>query len=260
MKLAILGTFLVALAVSGCQSMLQQPKDLGNGGEDKVFDVKRGIEQIRDTETGETFYVICESCAKSTLKTRYRPPLPAASTMAPAEPIPISPVPVMVLDMVPALISKPDTESAGQSASFQYMIPFAFGRSMLGPLGREAMEDVLAVAKEARCVHVRGHTDIIGNMPSNKRLAMARAAEIRAYLVKRGISADKLSISYCVDCFSDSNETTAGRAANRRAVVDMRLLLEAGDPTYPDRRDPCRPETTCDGAAQPICNRVEVKG
>jgi outer membrane protein OmpA-like peptidoglycan-associated protein len=85
------------------------------------------------------------------------------------------------------------------------------------------MHAILKEATSAKHVHIRGYTDIIGTIPGNKRLAMARAIEIRTHLIKSGIPLDKLSTSYCIDCFADSNETREGRTANRRAVVEMLL-------------------------------------
>lgn len=211
----ILVPFFVAMVVSGCQSMPPQSRDAGKGEKDKVFVLEHGIGQIRNADTGETFHVICETCAKPTIKTRYRPPVPVVSTMAPVVPAPAHPLPILVQETMPAPVTAPDMELA----EFTHLVPFAFGRSKLGPQGREAMDDVLAVAREANHVHVRGYTDIIGAISINKRLAMARAAEIRYYLIKRGVTPGKISTSYCIDCFSDSNETSVGRAANRRAVV-----------------------------------------
>jgi outer membrane protein OmpA-like peptidoglycan-associated protein len=174
--------------------------------------------------------------------------------MAPAVPVSANPVPVLVQETVPAPVPTPDTESAGQPAAFEHLVPFAFGRSKLGPQGRDAMDGVLAAAKEAKRIHVRGYTDIIGAMSINKRLAMARAVEIRSYLSKRGVTPDKVSISYCIDCFSDSNETSVGRAANRRAVVISQPTSEAMDMSSLDHRNRCRI-----GAPQSISDTKGIK-
>jgi outer membrane protein OmpA-like peptidoglycan-associated protein len=236
MKPSILAPLLAALAVTGCQSIPTPLGDVDKGEADKVFVLERGIDQIRDADSGEAFHVICEACAKRTVKTRYLPPLPAALTMALAVPVVTNPVPVLVQETVPVPTPTPDTKSVGQPAKFKHSVPFAFGRSKLGPQGREVMDGVLAVAKDAKSVHVRGYTDIIGAMSINKSLAMARAAEIRAYLSKMGVTSDKISISHCIDCFSDSNETSAGRASNRRAVVVLRPTSEGMDMSSLDHR------------------------
>jgi outer membrane protein OmpA-like peptidoglycan-associated protein len=242
MKPAILGPFLVALAVSGCQSMLPQPRGLGNGEEEKAFILKRGIDQVRDPDTDEAFHVICEACAKPTIKTQYLPPLPMASTRAPTAPVPANPIPVLVQKAVPVTVPTSVTESAGRPGVFKHLVPFAFGRSKLGPQGRSAMDDLLAVAKEAERLHVRGYTDIIGKMPGNRQLAMARAVQVRTYLIDRGIPPGRISTSYCIDCFSESNETVAGRTANRRAAVLIGPTLKVMEAIDLNHRDLCRSE------------------
>ncbi len=259
MKPSILVPLLIVLAVSGCQTMPPQSRNAGKGEENKAFVLERGIAQIRDTGSGEPFHVTCEACATPTIKKRYQPPLAAALTMAPAVSVPANPVPVLVLETVPAPVPTPDTKSVGQTATIKHLVPFAFGCSKLGPQGRDAMDGVLAVAKDAKRVHVQGYTDIVGTMLVNKRLAMARAAEIRSYLIKRGVAPDKISTSYCIDCFSDSNETEVGRAANRRAVVVMLPPLEAVELTDLDPRDACRPGVTPVATDQTISNKTEVK-
>ncbi len=226
MKTPIPIQLLVALAVSGCQAMTPQAKDVGKGGEDKITVVERGIGQVRDEDTGEAFYVLCEFCAKPTLKTRYLSPVPAAVVYAPpVAAVQVAPEPVVVGASASETTQVPQPK--GQPIAFKHGVPFAFGRSRLGPQGREAMNAILKEAQAADHVHIRGNTDIIGTISSNKRLAKARAVEIRTYLAKSGISLDKLSTSYCIDCFEDSNETRAGRAANRRATVEMRLAQES---------------------------------
>jgi hypothetical protein len=167
--------------------------------------------------------------------------------MVPAVPVLANPVPVLVQETVPVPAPTPDTKSVGQPATFKHSVPFAFGRSKLGPQGREAMDGVLAVAKDAKRVHVRGYTDIIGSMSINKRLAMARVAEIRSYLIKGGVTPDKISTSYCIDCFCNSNETRVGRAANRRAVVISQPTTEVMDMSSLDHRNACSIDKTISG-------------
>lgn len=260
MKAPILTLLLVALALAGCQSVPPQAKDEGKGGEDKVVTADRGIGQVRDMDTGDPYYAISEPRVKPTLKTRYRPPapvMPVPEVVAPAQAIP---VPVASVEVAPATPAPSVPAPVAQPAATKHLVPFAFGRSRLGPQGQEAMNAILQGAKTAERVHVRGHTDIIGRMPGNKRLAMARAAEIRTYLVKRGVSADKVSASYCIDCFADSNETAQGRAANRRAVVVLRPTAAAAEGSIDlDRRYLSQAGLTHVTAALPIDNKTEVK-
>ncbi|MDD5366667.1 MAG: OmpA family protein [Gallionellaceae bacterium] len=145
-----------------------------------------------------------------------------------------APVAAVVAPTPPAESVKP-----GPAALKRY-VPFAFGRVRLGPQGREAMATVLAEAKSAERIHVRGYTDIFGKMPENKTLAMSRAAEVRTYLIKGGVDLAKITTSYCIDCFIESNESEEGRAANRQALVALSSAKSAPGAVDMDHRDACR--------------------
>ncbi len=223
------------VALAGCQSL--PPQALEGDTSEKVIVHERGIDQVRDEDNGERYFVVCEDCARPTLKTMYRPPAPMA--MARIDPVPITPavvVPARPAETLTPILDQPKS----QAAAYKRLVPFGFGWDRLGPLGREAMAALLEEAKAAERIHVRGYTDIIGHMPGNKRLAMARAEAIRAYLVQSGVSPEIISVSHCIDCFIESNESEPGRAANRRAVVVIRPSIDAVDTIGLDRRDPCR--------------------
>jgi outer membrane protein OmpA-like peptidoglycan-associated protein len=217
-----------------------------------------GVDQKIDPETGRPYYALCHDCNQPTPKTMmtapaYRPITPVIvsepKSVALPEPKPkpesanpATSVPVQETNPAPipksTAVTEPPTPS--QLAAFKYLVPFATGRAQLGPQGQSAMASILVEAMAADRIHVRGYTDIIGAMPSNKRLAMARAKTIRDYLVKGGVAADKITTSYCIDCFADSNETEQGREVNRRAVVVMRPLHGSPDISNLYHRDACK--------------------
>lgn len=71
-----------------------------------------------------------------------------------------------------------------------------------------------------RRVQIEGHTDSTGNAASNQRLSRRRADSVRAYLVQRGISSNRLSASGMgQDRPIASNNTAQGRQQNRRVEV-----------------------------------------
>ena len=45
-------------------------------------------------------------------------------------------------------------------------------------------------------VSVTGHTDTTGDPDYNLRLSMARASQVRAYLIQKGVAPDHLSLAY----------------------------------------------------------------
>jgi len=74
-------------------------------------------------------------------------------------------------------------------------------------------------------VAVEGHTDALGAAAMNMKLSQARAEEVRAYLVKKGIAAERLEATgFGQTKPIASNKTEIGRARNRRTefrIVSM---------------------------------------
>ncbi|MFI5130868.1 MAG: OmpA family protein [Chitinophagales bacterium] len=68
-------------------------------------------------------------------------------------------------------------------------------------------------------VAIEGHTDNTGTLASNQKLSEKRAAAVKTYLVKKGISADRLITSgHGQNEPIEDNKSATGRAANRRVV------------------------------------------
>jgi OOP family OmpA-OmpF porin len=66
-------------------------------------------------------------------------------------------------------------------------------------------------------VRIEGHTDSRGSRAYNLRLSQSRADSVRAYLIGKGISSDRLEAKgYGPDQPIDNNKTAAGRERNRR--------------------------------------------
>ncbi|HPB76816.1 MAG TPA: hypothetical protein PLY96_16405, partial [Chromatiaceae bacterium] len=80
MKTHSLTPLLAALVLASCQSV--PPQTLEGDASKKVIVRERGIDQVRDEDSGERYFVVCEDCARPTLKTMYRPPAPMAMAMA----------------------------------------------------------------------------------------------------------------------------------------------------------------------------------
>lgn len=81
------------------------------------------------------------------------------------------------------------------------------------------LDEVAAVlgSRPSMKVRVEGHTDSRGGRAYNLRLSQARADSVKAYLVGKGISSDRMEAKgYGPDQPIDSNRTAAGRERNRR--------------------------------------------
>ena len=66
-------------------------------------------------------------------------------------------------------------------------------------------------------VGIEGHTDNVGNAAANQALSARRAEAVKAYLVGKGIAADRLTATgYGQERPVADNSTINGRAENRR--------------------------------------------
>jgi peptidoglycan-associated lipoprotein len=99
-------------------------------------------------------------------------------------------------------------------------IHFDFDRFNLRPDALKILDEAVTrlQANPTINVTVEGHADSIGTQQYNLALGERRANSARDYLVSRGIAASRIrTVSYGEDRPIDTNETTAGRARNRRA-------------------------------------------
>lgn len=72
-------------------------------------------------------------------------------------------------------------------------------------------------------IRVEGHTDSQGDDDSNLDLSQRRADSVKAYLIERGVAADRLQGQGFGETMPvDSNDTKAGRAKNRR--VEFKIV------------------------------------
>jgi outer membrane protein OmpA-like peptidoglycan-associated protein len=103
-------------------------------------------------------------------------------------------------------------------------IQFITGSAQLTGKAITALNQVVAYMQKYPDVKldIRGHTDDTGDDDKNQKLSENRAAAVKAQLVKKGISADRLSS----EGFGETqpiadNTTAAGRAENRRVEFDF---------------------------------------
>jgi len=121
------------------------------------------------------------------------------------------------------------------------VVYFDTGRAELGPAGRRDLEAAAAwlVANEQARGLVEGHSDQQGDSQLNQALAEHRAHAIRAYLVIRGVEADRLVVvPYGSQRPMCHEPVDACWAQNRRAVVRLTPWMRperTSDPSAPSR-------------------------
>ena len=104
-------------------------------------------------------------------------------------------------------------------------VNFVSARSRLLPESYEILDEVarILLAHPEWRIEVAGYTDNTGSAATNRRLSLARAAAVRAYLLQHGVPPDRLvARGYGPSDPVASNSTAEGRARNRR--VELRQL------------------------------------
>ncbi|MGO4620342.1 DUF2092 domain-containing protein [Ensifer sp. 2YAB10] len=120
--------------------------------------------------------------------------------------------------------SKEALEQALQTRE-QYDMPglrFAIAKSTLRAGAEQLLDNVAAVLKKFPdwSLRIIVHTDASGNAETNQHLSQERADMIKAALVKRGVSADRLIASGAGQTMPvASNNTAEGRTRNRRVEL-----------------------------------------
>jgi outer membrane protein OmpA-like peptidoglycan-associated protein len=104
-------------------------------------------------------------------------------------------------------------------------VNFEFNKATLTKESETILERAFnaLVASPDLNVLIVGHTDNVGSAAYNKKLSLRRAESVRSWLVKKGISAKRLTVGgKGFDEPIDDNTTAEGRANNRR--MEFRVL------------------------------------
>ena len=119
-----------------------------------------------------------------------------------------------------------DEELLDQIKSASEHIYFNSGKSTIKAESYPDLDKLAKIFKEHPEVKasIEGHTDSQGNDQMNLNLSKARAKAVKDYLIKKGVDADHLSSEgYGETRPVATNETAAGRAKNRRVVVQTSM-------------------------------------
>lgn len=122
-------------------------------------------------------------------------------------------------------------EVTDQQVEISEAIYFETDSAVLRGRSSSLLEEVartLRARPEIKRVRIEGHTDAQGTAAHNLDLSRRRAAAVRASLVDRGVERRRLETQGFGDAQPvDSNDTEAGRAANRRVVFQVLRVRES---------------------------------
>jgi outer membrane protein OmpA-like peptidoglycan-associated protein len=99
---------------------------------------------------------------------------------------------------------------------------FSTGKSTLLPNARQKLTEVADVLKDQtdRTIIVEGHTDSTGTVAKNDALSLARAEQVKDFLVSRGVPASRVTATgFGSQHPVASNGNPEGRAQNRRVEI-----------------------------------------
>ena len=164
---------------------------------------------------------IAAGCATEPEKPAPQPvpaPPPAPKPAPPPEPKPRAPEPEK---------PKPAPEKpkpVAEKVTFAADVLFDFDKAVIKPEGKSKLDDISNKVKgvNLEVVIAIGHADSIGSDAYNQRLSVRRAESVKAYLVSRGIEANRVYTEGKGEKQPVANNKTAdGRAKNRRVEIEV---------------------------------------
>ena len=114
-------------------------------------------------------------------------------------------------------------QEANQRISRDETVLFSFDSDEIHEIGRQLLDEIVEISELCPDVSllVTGHTDAVGDKDYNIDLGRRRAEAVVAYMVRKGVDADRLSaVGLGFSQPIADNSTEQGRAANRR--IEMR--------------------------------------
>jgi OOP family OmpA-OmpF porin len=159
---------------------------------------------------------IAAGCATEPEKPAPAPaPVPAPKPPPPPEPKPRAEAP------------KPAAEKpkpVAEKVTFAADVLFDFDKAVIKPEGKSKLDDISSKVKgvNLEVVIAIGHADSIGSDAYNQRLSVRRAESVKAYLVSKGLEANRLYTEGKGEKQPVAdNKTKEGRAKNRRVEIEV---------------------------------------
>ncbi|MFW9594409.1 MAG: outer membrane protein OmpA [Macromonas sp.] len=134
----------------------------------------------------------------------------------------VAPAPAAAPAPAPASVAAPVV--AASKVTYAADAFFDFDKAVLKPEGKAKLDDVVAKVKgiNLEVIVAVGHTDSVGKDAYNQKLSVKRAEAVKAYLVSKGIEANRVYTEGKGEAQPVAdNKTGAGRAKNRRVEIEV---------------------------------------
>jgi OOP family OmpA-OmpF porin len=145
--------------------------------------------------------------------------VPKPVVAPPVAPPPVAPPPPIV----------PPASPTVEKVTFAADAFFDFDKATLKPEGKAKLDDLVSKlgAINLEVIIAVGHTDSIGSVPYNQKLSVRRAESVKAYLVSKGIEANRVytegkgKSQPVAPNTINGKDNPAGRARNRRVEIEV---------------------------------------
>jgi len=124
----------------------------------------------------------------------------------------------------PAPAPKPVAKPIAEKVTFAADVLFDFDKATIRPEGRSKLDDLAGkmTGMNLEVVIAVGHTDAVGADAYNQKLSVRRAEAVKAYLVSKGIQANRVYTEGKGEKQPvASNKTKDGRSKNRRSEIEV---------------------------------------
>lgn len=118
----------------------------------------------------------------------------------------------------------PKPKPVAEKVTFAADVLFDFDKSVVKPEGKSKLDDLSGKMRgvNLEVVIAIGHTDSIGSDAYNQKLSVRRAESVKAYLVSKGVEANRIYTEGKGEKQPVAdNKTREGRAKNRRVEIEV---------------------------------------